>query len=196
MTPACPPARTWAPLVLLALILGMAPTAARGQEGVFLREDEAARAVFPATDRVQREEVPSSPVLREHMTAHLGGITPSVWEERYVVFRAEHGSEALGSAIIVEEIGKHRPITFVVGVRTDGTVEDVAVMAYREAYGGDVRRKRFLKQYRGKRPGDGLRTSQDITNIAGATLSVEAAGRAVRKALALAAVLDSRVAAR
>ena len=107
---------------------------------------------------------------------------------RYVVFDAWRGAEKLGRAFLVEEIGKHRPITFVVGVRTDGRVQDVAVVAYREAYGGEVRNKRFLVQYRGKQAGDSLQPYQAITNIAGATLSVEAASRAVKKALALARV--------
>jgi Na+-translocating ferredoxin:NAD+ oxidoreductase RnfG subunit len=90
---------------------------------------------------------------------------------------------------VVEEIGKHRPITFVVGIRPDGKVEDVAVMAYREAYGGEVRSQRFLAQYRGKGPRDDLRPYHEIKNVAGATLSVEAASRAVRKAQALVAAL-------
>ena len=75
---------------------------------------------------------------------------------QYVTFKAMRGDTLVGYAIIVEEIGKHRPITFVVGVRPDGTVNDVAVMAYREAYGGEVKTKRFLAQYRGKRPRDRL----------------------------------------
>ena len=54
-------------------------------------------------------------------------------------------------------------------------MNDVAVMAYREAYGGEVRTPRFLRQYRGKSPGDPLRSGRDIKNIAGATLSVDAA---------------------
>ena len=94
----------------------------------------------------------------------------------------------MGRAIIVEEIGKHRPITFVVGLRADGRVHDVGVMAYREAYGGEVQSKRFLKQYREKTSASTLQSHSDIQNIAGATLSVEAASRAVKKALALAQV--------
>src|SRR5262249_4589473 len=91
-----------------------------------------------------------------------------------------------GYAVIVEEIGKHRPITFVVGIRPDGRVNDVAVMAYREAYGGEIKSKRFLSQYRDKSPAAGLQPFTDIKNVAGATLSVEAASRAVKKALAVA----------
>jgi Na+-translocating ferredoxin:NAD+ oxidoreductase RnfG subunit len=155
------------------------------QEGVFLSEDEAPRAVFPDADSFVREVVSATPQLREEMRALLGTVRPSVWEDQYVTFEALHGGVSMGCAVIVEEIGKHRPITFVVGVQHDGTVRDVAVMAYREAYGGEVRNKRFLAQYHGKSSADALQPYGDIKNIAGATLSVEAAGRAVKKAVAV-----------
>ena len=157
------------------------------QEGRFLVEADAPRAVFPQADRFERRVVAATPALRERVKTHLGGVSPSVWEDAYVVFAAFRGDDALGEALIVEEIGKHRPITFVVGLRPDGTVEDVAVMAYREAYGGEIRSRRFLKQYEGRRATDDLRPYHGIKNVAGATLSVEAASRAVHKAQAVAA---------
>lgn len=163
---------------------------ALAQEGVFLTEEEAPRAVFPDATRFERRTVESTPDLHAHIEQHLSGVTPSMWEEHYLVVRALRDDEVLGQAFVVEELGKHRPITFVVGLRPDGSVNDVAVMAYREPYGGEVRSWRFLGQYRGKRPGEPLRTYREITNVAGATLSVDAASRAVRKAQALHAALS------
>jgi transcriptional regulator of nitric oxide reductase len=180
-------AARFAPLLLLLLTV---PVAA--QEGVFLSDAEAPAAVFPDADRFERREVPATPELQAAMAARLDGVTPSVWEERWTVVRAFHGERLLGQAVFVDEIGKHRPISFVVGLRPDGRVEDVAVTAYREAYGGEVRSARFLAQYHGKGPNDRLRTHDDVQNIAGATLSVDAASRAVRKAQALAAALAER----
>ena len=177
----------FAVLVSLAVL---AASSVRGQEGVFLSEQQAPAAVFPDADHFARFEVESTPELRERMCAGLDGVHPSLWEERYVVFTATRGTTPLGHALIVEEIGKHRPITFVVGLRPDRSVHDVAVMDYREAYGGEVRSARFLRQYRGKAAGAALRPGDEITSIAGATLSVEAASRAVRKAQALAAAID------
>lgn len=175
---------------LLAVLLAIAITSpARAQEGEFLRENEAPAAVFPDAERSERQEFAVTPELRARVETRLGGFTPSLWEEHWIVFRVFHGDATLGHALIVEEIGKHRPITFVVGVRPDGGIADVAVMAYREAYGGEIANKRFLKQYHGKRPTDGLRPPRDIMNVAGATLSVEAASRAVRKAQAIALAL-------
>ena len=172
--------------VLLATSFGSG--ALWAQEGIFLSEEQAPRAVFADADAFARQVVNVSPTMRERMRTILGTAQPSVWEEQYVTFKATRGDSVAGYAIIVEEIGKHRPITFVVGVRPDGSVSDVAVMAYREAYGGEVRRKRFLTQYHDKTAKSALQTYSDIQNIAGATLSVDAASRAVKKALAVAQV--------
>jgi Na+-translocating ferredoxin:NAD+ oxidoreductase RnfG subunit len=174
---------------LLAASVGVCwSTLAGAQEGVFLTEEQAPRAVFADADHFTRQVVTASPKMRERMKAILGATEPSLWEEEYVTFTALRGETVVGHAIIVEEIGKHRPITFVVGVRLDESVSDVAVMSYREAYGGEVRNKRFLNQYRGKNAKSGLKTYTEIQNIAGATLSVDAASRAVKKALAFAQV--------
>ncbi len=180
--------RCTAPAVTLAIAAVSCAGTLWAQEGEFLSEEQAPRAVFADADGFARQVVNASPEIRAHMRATLGATEPSVWEDQYVVFKATHGDTLVGYAIIVEEIGKHRPITFVVGVRSDGSISDVAVMAYREAYGGEVRRKRFLTQYRGKNAKSGLQTYSDIQNIAGATLSVDAANRAVKKALAVARV--------
>ncbi len=169
-----------------ALLAAWLPCASRAQEGVFLTEEQAPAAVFPEAVRFERQVVSATPELRERMRSILGAVEPSIWEEQYVSFKAMRGEVVDGYAIIVEEIGKHRPIDFVVGVRPDGSVSDVAVMAYREAYGGEVHSKRFLAQYRGKVVSDSLQPYAEIKNVAGATLSVEAASRAVKKALAVA----------
>jgi len=176
-------------IVLLALALALPAWA---QEGQFLSEQQAPGAVFPDADHFDRQDVESTPELRERMTHQLDGTQTSMWEERYAVFTASRGGTSVGRAVVVEEIGKHRPITFVVGLKPDRSVQDVAVMAYREAYGGEVRTTRFLRQYQGKTPADSLRSGSEIKNIAGATLSVDAASRAVRKAQALAAALDEK----
>jgi hypothetical protein len=162
---------------------------ALGQEGQFLTEAEAPRAVFPDLTAVGWRRVVATPEIREAMRARLGRTRPSIWEPAYPVAEVRRADAPLGHAVIVEEIGKHRPITFVVGVGREGAVAGVAVMAYREAYGGEVRERRFLAQYRGKALRDPMLPFRDIRNISGATLSAEAIGRGVRKALALLAAL-------
>ena len=177
------------PLARILLVLVLAAVPARAQEGQFLSEAEAPHAVFPDADSVVRSAFEVTPALRDAVSARLEGLRASVWESQWIVFRAQHGTELLGHAIVVEEIGKHRPITFIVGLRPDGRVADVAVMAYREPQGGEIRSARFLSQYHDKGPADAVRPYRDIRNVAGATLSVESASRAVKKAQALAAAL-------
>ena len=177
--------------LLVGVLLLVAAGAARGQEGVFLSEADAPKAVFRDADTVVRRDVAVTPERRAKVTEGLGGKLPSMWEEHWIVFDVARGATPLGRAIVVEEIGKHRPITFVVGLKTDRSVEDVAVMAYREAYGGEIAQKRFLRQYAGKKPNANLRSPGGIQNVAGATLSVEAASRAVQKAQAIATALDA-----
>jgi hypothetical protein len=172
--------------VLLVVLAGVAG----GQEGAFLSESQAPAAVFPKASRFERLEYAPTDALKTQVAAGMSDAPPSVWETRWVVYRAFRDDAVAGHAFLVEEIGKHRPIDFVVGLRPDGAVEDVAVMAYREAYGGEIGSRRFLGQYRGKGPRDGLKPYRDVQNVAGATLSVEAASRAVRKAQAIAAALE------
>src|SRR5262249_61218564 len=119
---------------------------------MFLTDEQAPRAVFPDAERIVRSEVDSTAALRERITAHLSGGQPSLWEERYTVFDVSRGGTALGRALVVEEIGKYRPITFVVGVRPDGSVSYVAGMASREPDGGEGKNGRFLGQDRNKTP--------------------------------------------
>ena len=88
------------------------------------------------------------------------------------------------AAVICEEIGKHRPITFIVAAYPDGSVKDVALMMYREPVGEEVRYPAFLKQFTGKSLEDPIFPRRDIKNVTGATLSVRAMSRGVRKALA------------
>jgi hypothetical protein len=172
--------------LLTPALLALRPDLLNAQEGVFLSEEEAAKAVFPEATHFEKKIIPSTEALREKMKALLGRTRPSIWEDAYVIFLARRNDERLGFAVITEEIGKHRPITFVVGIKPDGKVKDVALMVYREAYGGEVRDRRFMRQYHAKDLAAPLLPYRDIVNIAGATLSVQSIGRGVRKVLALA----------
>jgi hypothetical protein len=171
-------------LVCLALSLGSSEFAL-GQEGVFLKDEEAPKAVFPEADSFERKVVRSNEEIKAKIQQRMGKTKTSLWEDSYVTFVAKKGETILGYAAIVEEIGKHRPITFIVGVGPDRKIKDAALMVYREAYGGEVRDRRFLQQYKGKQLKDPLLPYRDIQNISGATMSVEAIGRGSKKALAL-----------
>lgn len=174
-------------VVLTAVVL--CPLRAPGQEGILLTEEQAPRAVFPDAGAFERRVIPATEELTETIRRRMGKTKTSLWENSYVTFVAKNGDVVLGYAAIVEEIGKHRPLTFIVGVGKDRRVKDVALMIYREPYGGEVKDRRFLSQYQGKDMTDPLLPYRDIQNITGATLSVEAIGRGTKKALALLDIL-------
>jgi hypothetical protein len=79
-----------------------------------------------------------------------------------------------------------------VGTDTGLAVRNVEILVYRESRGGEVRRTRFLRQYRGKTGDDPIRTNRDILNIAGATLSVTALNHGVKRVLATLSLLAER----
>lgn len=93
--------------------------------------------------------------------------------------------ELTGYAVQTEELGKYRPITMLIAAEPDFTVAGVRILIYRESRGGEVARKRFLHQYRGKSLQNPIRINRDIINISGATISVRGVNAGVRKSLAI-----------
>jgi len=165
-------------------LLVLRPAAAVAQEGVFLTAERAPGQLFPRVPVRSDRVVVATAELQQRMRALLAR-PPSLWEPSYRIFTLGDDVTVAGFVVIVEEIGKHRPITFAIGINADGTLHDAAVLAYREAYGGEVRDRRFLRQLAGRSLGDPLLPYRDLVNIAGATLSVAATGRAARKAIAV-----------
>ena len=152
-----------------------------------MTREQALHEIFPEVVRIETERRPISNASREALERTLGRHIPERDVEVTLVFAGD--GSLRGYAVVAEEIGKYRPITFMVGVTPDATVRDVAVMAYRESRGGDVRRRRFLAQYRGKRPADPIDSNRDIINISGATISVRSMNAGVKRVLAEIAML-------
>ncbi|MHC4392230.1 MAG: FAD:protein FMN transferase [Planctomycetota bacterium] len=175
-------------LLLGVLVILLAPLPARGQGGppppvedVYLTKKEALRRIFVDGERVDGTILELRVEEKRRIEERQGR---RLFEKGFVVYRGVRADgEVTGYAIITEEIGKYQPITFVVGVQPDGSVERVAVMVYRESHGSEVKRRRFLAQFDDKSLSDPIRQSRDIINVAGATLSVRSITRGVRKVL-------------
>jgi thiamine biosynthesis lipoprotein len=180
--------KAFAKLVLRYLLFGIATCLAMRARPViaqtFLTLEQAPKAVFPEADSFEQRKIASTPELRAQ-ALRLVGRKPSIWEPFYYAYIAKRGSQRIGYAIVCEEIGRDRPITFIVAVNPDGTVKDVAIMIYRESRGGEVRYPGFTRQFKGKSLKDPIQGQLDIRNITGATLSVRAMATGVRKALAV-----------
>ena len=93
----------------------------------------------------------------------------------------QHGSK---TAWVMDEIGKDRPITIGVVV-SEGKIEKVSILAFRESRGGEVRHPFFTRQFVDLFLQDNMKLDRKIDGITGATLSVRAVSRVSRYALYL-----------
>lgn len=193
----CDPVRpfaTLAPVVAGAVVVAIATALGAGiavaQDAspdppdlryVYASEEQVLVEMFPgaATFVLDRRAIGAS--LRARIERRLERRLP---EDQLYAYLAYDGDDAfLGYAVVTEEIGKYRPITFMVAVDPDLQVREAQVLVYRESRGMEVRRKRFLHQYVGKTTSDALRINRDIINVTGATLSVRAMNRGVERVL-------------
>lgn len=173
----------WA-AALFAATAGAAPTAQQiGQVQVFLSPEQALAGAYPSASSFDAHMLSVTDSLRQRLrdsgARSFGADSVAVYIARDSTHRL------LGYAVIDDEIGKYRPITYLVAVDPQWQVSGVAILVYRESRGGEVRRQRFLRQYRGMDGADPIRINQDIINITGATLSVRALNAGVRRSLLL-----------
>ena len=167
--------------VVALLVLAALPGRAGAQQELLTRE-QALREIFPEAAKTLDETRTFSAAQRSRLEHDLGR---RIDEDEIVVTRVFDPSGARpGYAVVTEEIGKYRPMTFMVGVTADLKVKDVVVLVYRESRGGDVKRRRFLNQYRGKTVHDAIDVNRDIINISGATISVRSLNAGVKRVLA------------
>src|SRR5688572_19527296 len=162
---------------------GVAVPGAAVDTTVYMTEPEALRVVFPSVARVVKETCTLDEAGRRSVESVLRGRLDASTFTVHAGISADGRLD--GYALILSEIGKFKPFHFIVGIEPDGRVRRVAVLVYRESRGGEVARRRFLNQYEGKSAGDPIRTSRDIINISGATMSVTSLNHGVRKALAV-----------
>ena len=156
---------------LLALVLALCP-AGQALAEVYQKPEAFVAEVFGT--------VPAPRVLwlsREVQagTAAILGHPPPNLRQRY-------WSDGAKSVWILEEIGKEELITagFVI---SQGHIDHVRVLAYRESRGQEVRDPSFLKQFAGAGLDKGDHLDRGIDGISGATLSVHAMERMARLAL-------------
>ena len=153
-----------------------------GHLEIYFTEDEAAKVMFPDSERIRRETLSLTAEQKTFVEEVIGWEFP---ETSFDVFIGESQEKIDGYALIQNTIGKHRPITYMVGVDSAGEVSNFEVLVYREARGNEIATKRFNYQYQGKNIADPIRINRDIINITGATMSVRSASAGVKRVLVL-----------
>ena len=99
------------------------------------------------------------------------------------IFTIFSDNKILGWAVVLDEIGKIKPITFLVGIGIHGQVLEVRILEYRDIFGYEIKRKSFLRQFQGKSLKDPMTVGRDIDAVTSATISSAAATLAVKKSL-------------
>jgi hypothetical protein len=149
---------------------------------IFMTEEDAIKIMFPKSERIRKAVIRLSQEKKDAIEQRIGWKFP---EESFDVYIGETGDTIDGYAMVHNTIGKHKHMTYMVGVDTSGACTDVELLVFREARGSEVRRKRFNAQYEGKTVSDPIRINKDIINISGATMSVRSISAGVKRVLVL-----------
>ena len=176
------PAMAWAERVWDAELKRYLTEQELGYAEVFLTEEDALKLMFPQSERIRKEILKLIPEKKLHVEERIGWKFP---EDSFEVYVGETGKQIDGYALIQNTIGKHKPMTYMVGIDHTGHVSNVELLVFREARGSEVRTKRFNVQYEGKTVADPVRLNKDIINISGATMSVRSMTAGIKRVLVL-----------
>jgi len=149
---------------------------------VFMTEEDAVKIMLAKSERIRKEVIRLSQEKKDVIEQRIG------WkfsEESFELYIGETGDKIDGYAMVHNTIGKHKHMTYMVGVDNRGACTDVELLVFREAKGSEVGRKRFNAQYEGKIVSDPIRINKDIINISGATMSVRSISAGVKRVLVL-----------
>lgn len=171
---------------MVVAVFGGAPASA--QAGQWLTTPQVLKDFFAGSERVGFVDVDAAALKAR------GIATTKAKHHVYVGYsKTEAGGARIdGYAVIDDEVGQHEPISFAILLTPDLAVQRVEVMAYREAYGAEIRSERYRKQWIGKRAADvDVRGAKGVDAISGATISSRSTVNVVRRALALAALASA-----
>ena len=176
------PARVWAERVWDSDLKRYLTEQEMSMAEVYLTEEEALKLMFPKSTRIKKELLKVPTDKKMTIEERIGWKFP---EDSFDVYIGETGSQIDGYALIQNTIGKHKPMTYMVGVDHSGHVLNIELLVFRESRGSEVRTKRFNVQYEGKTVLDPVRINKDIINISGATMSVRSMTAGIKRVLVL-----------
>ncbi len=154
---------------------------------VYLTEEEALKPMFPKSERIRKDTLRLSSEPKAQVESRIGW---KFLEESFEVYIGETGATVDGYTVVQNTIGKHKPVTYMVGVDAQGRCTNVELLVFRESRGSEIRMNRFNAQYESKTVLDPIRINKDIINISGATMSVRSMSAGVKRVLVLIDELD------
>ena len=171
-------ARTWA---AMAATLAMA---APLLDANGITREEALAAVYPGA-RIRDEQVFLTPEQQQEAAVRAGEEIPSAFVARYI---AIHDGRIVGRAYVDTHVVRTKKETLLVSLDADGRVKRIDVTVFLEPAEYQAP-DAWLRQYRDRQLEDDLGINRAIRPIAGATLTARATNAAVRRVLAIDAVL-------
>jgi Na+-translocating ferredoxin:NAD+ oxidoreductase RnfG subunit len=178
------------PALLLYLLLGLLAQTVALRAEQLLSLPEAQKLCF--TDATRFDEVKVR-LTRDDIKSIEAAAGAKVKNPEPGVWSAWQNAKPLGTVWFDQVIGKHELIDYVVAISTDGKVAQVEIVEYREHYGGQVRGRAWLGQFKGKTPQGPFKLGSDIHNISGATMSCRHVTEGVKRVLATFQQVRSRV---
>lgn len=148
----------------------------------YLTVEEAQHALFPDAGQFVSKPVKLSSGQIDFIEDYSG---VSMRTDKQPVWRVESQGGPIGWFVLDEVYGKHEFITYAVALDSEGAVQGVDILNYRETHGGEVRNAQWREQFTDQQYGDRLELGRDIDNISGATLSCKHLTEGVRRILAL-----------
>lgn len=149
---------------------------------VFMSEEDAVKIMLPKSQHVRKEVLRLTAAQKDTVEQRIGWKFP---EDAFDLYIGETNGKVDGYAMVHNTIGKHKHMTYMVGVDSKGECTDVELLVFREAKGSEVGRKRFNSQYEGKTVSDPIRINKDIINLSGATMSVRSISAGVKRVLVM-----------
>lgn len=170
---------------LLAAAAVCALTSGTCSARVFQTREQALREVFPEADSIIPHDLFLTAAQREAVERQSGA---PLGTDFVTLYEARCKGRVLGVAALDVQQVRTMPQTLLVAVSPGGTVLKLVMCAFAEPdeYLPTIR---WFRQFEGKTSGARLRVGGDVAAVAGCTLTSQAVARAVKRTLALSALL-------
>jgi hypothetical protein len=147
--------------------------------------EEALAAVYPGA-AIRAEQVFLTPAQQKQVLSRADADVTSALVARYIATR---DGKTVGRAYVDTHVVRTKKESLLVSLDEDGKVLRIDVTAFLEPAEYQASQA-WLRQYRGRTLTDDVTVNRAIRPIAGATLTARAANDAVRRVLAIDAVLQ------
>ncbi len=122
------------------------------------------------------------PIIKKKIEQQAG---QQFFKDHVYVWKISDTDSLKGYAVLDNVYGKSMPITFLVILNDKGEIKKTLVIKYREAYGGQISSTKWLRQFNSKDKNSNYNIGKDIDGISGATISVNALSKGIKKLVLL-----------